>query len=103
MRKVYVVFAAIFFGLALIFALIGLANLLFPSPVYLGQSWRTVARFTSEPDATYMLPYIAGSIMGAGITCIGILCAIIGNTFINLLIAFRRPKVIPSSTGQQNL
>ena len=80
--------SAISFGLALLLAVIGLANILFPDPIRIG-AWRPTRIGTVADEAT-ILQYIGGCIQGVGLTCIGIICAIIGNTSANLAITLKR-------------
>ena len=80
MRKAYPICAALLFGLALIFALGGY-HLGFPELLDLP------GRATRDPEDSR---YALGFVRGIGLICTAILCAIAGNTLVNILIRFRR-------------
>jgi hypothetical protein len=91
MRKLFIVSAAVSFGLALLLSVSGLSYILFPDPIHIARGGWQSARPGVPADEATILKYIGGIIQGVDLTCVGIVCAIIGNTSVKLAIAPKRP------------
>lgn len=85
MRKGFIVLAAISFVIALLLAIAGLWEVLHMSHMENLISYRQ-----GVDDEAGILVYIGRHVKGVGLTCVGIIWAIIGNTLVNVAVAHRR-------------
>jgi hypothetical protein len=85
MRRGLIVLAAISFAVALLLAIAGLWEVLHMSDMENLISYRR-----GVGDEAAILAYTGRYVKGIGLTCVGIICAIIGNTLVNAGVAHKR-------------